>query len=122
MTQAIDRGGVTKGWHVFFWIAAAFNFVIGLAGFAGESEGTMELIVSLLVFSFGIFYAFMARDPLRFAPALWMGVVGKLGVVFLLGIPTWTSGDDPLVGAVVAGDLVFALGFLWFLASHRGRY
>lgn len=114
-------GTVTRRWRVFFAVAAVFNGVIGLAGLAGQSETTMERVVSLLVFCFGILYALMARDPLRFAPALWAGIVGKLGVVFLLGVPILTRGGDPLVGAVVAGDLLFAIGFLWFIAGPARR-
>lgn len=115
-------GEVSRGWHWFFGAAAAFNFIIGAAGLAGQSQGTMEIIVSLLVFCFGILYALMARDPLRYAPALWAGIIGKLGVVYLLGPANWFGDNgDPLVGGVVVGDLLFALGFVLFLWMHRGR-
>ncbi len=114
-------GTPARGWHAFFWIAAAFNLAVGAAGFAGQSEGAIELVVSLLVFCFGVIYALVARDPLRFAPVLWAGVLGKLGVVVLLGLPNWRSGGDPLIGTVVAGDLLFALVFLAFLLGPARR-
>ena len=114
-------GPVAGGWHAFFWLAAAYNLVIGAAGFAGQSEGTTELVVSLLVFCFGIVYVLVARDPLRFAPVLWAGVAGKLGVVVLLGLPNWQAGGDPLLGTVVAGDLLFTLGFFAFLLGPARR-
>ena len=42
-------------------------------------------------------------------------------VVAMLGPPNWGEGGDPAVGAIVAGDLVFALGFLVFLLRSRLR-
>lgn len=108
-----------RQWHVFFGCAAAYNFVIGGLGLVDPAAETTMRIVSLLVFCFGILYALMARDPFRFAPALWAGIIGKLGVVAMLGPPNWQPGGDPLTGAVVAGDLVFALGFAVFLWRYR---
>lgn len=108
-----------RGWRVFFGAAAAYNLVIGTLGLVDPAADTNARIVSLLVFCFGILYALTAREPLRFAPALWAGIVGKLGVVALLGPANWQAGGDPLVGAVVAGDLLFALGFAAFLWRYR---
>lgn len=112
---------VARGWHVFFGCAATFNFVIGGLGLIDPSADTTMRIVSLLVLCFGILYALTAREPLRFGPALWAGVIGKLGVVLMLGPPNWQAGGDPLVGAVVAGDLLFALGFAAFLWRYRSN-
>lgn len=112
---------VARAWHLFFGCAAAFNFVIGGLGLVDPAADTTMRIVSLLVFCFGILYALTAREPMRFAPALWAGVIGKLGVVSLLGPPNWQAGGDPLIGAVVAGDLLFALGFAAFLWRYRRK-
>lgn len=116
-----SRNLVARPWHLFFGFAAAFNFVIGGLGLLDPAAEPTMRIVSLLVFCFGILYALTAREPLRFAPALWAGVIGKLGVVAMLGPPNWQAGGDPLVGAVVVGDLLFALGFALFLWRYRGR-
>ena len=117
----LQPGRVTRFWHVFFGVAAAFNFMIGAAGFVQPGASTEMRVLNLLVFCFGILYVVMAREPLRYAPALWAGVVGKLGVVALLGIPNWQPGGDPLIGTIVAGDLIFALGFLAFLIGPARR-
>ena len=109
------------GWRAFFWVAAGYNVLIGIGGMLDPTAGTDALIVALLVASFGYLYGLVATDPQRFAPILWAGVAGKLGVVALLGPANWRSDGDPLIGAVVAGDLAFAIGFLVFLVSARRR-
>lgn len=110
---------VARGWTAFFWAAAAFNIAISLAGLAGKSGTPIELVVSVLVLGFGIVYVLVARDPLRFAPVLWAGIVGKLGVVALLAPQVGAPGEDPLLGPVLVGDTLFALGFALFLWIHR---
>lgn len=113
------RAMVSRGWHAFFAAAAVFNFLIGGVGLIDPAADTNARIIGLLVFCFGILYALMARDPLRLAPALWAGVIGKLGVVAMLGPPNWRAGGDLVLGTVVAGDLLFALGFAAFLWRYR---
>lgn len=110
---------VAAGWTIFFWIAAAYNIVIGGSGFFRPENGPMELVVSLLVLCFGIVYALVARDPLRFAPMLWAGVVGKVGVVAILGPEVMAGAMPDGMGIVLTGDALFALGFLLFLLRHR---
>lgn len=111
---------VARAWHVFFGCAAAYNLVIGGLGLVDPSADTAMRIGSLLIFCFGIVYGLTAREPLRFAPVLLAGVVGKLGVVAMLGPSNWRASGDPLIGSVVAGDLLFALGFATFLWRYRG--
>ena len=113
-----ERGNVARGWHLFFWVATAFNFVIGLAAMLVPEATVDARIVGLLVFGFGLIYLQVARDPLRFAPVLWAGVLGKLGVVGLLGPIEFGSGDNPVTMVVLVGDALFALGFLAFLFIH----
>lgn len=109
------RGTVSLAWRVFFWIAAAYNLVIGGGGFLEAPWGSPDAIVAVLVACFGILYAFVARDPARFAPVLIPSIIGKAMVVAMLGPPNWFAGGDPAVGAIVAGDLLFTLGFIFFL-------
>ncbi|MBX7539589.1 hypothetical protein [Qipengyuania sphaerica] len=104
-----------RGWAVFFWLSAAYNLVIGLGGFLDARWGSPEAIMSVLIFCFGIVYALVARDPLRFAPALIAGILGKVMVVLMLGPPNWAAGGDAAIGVIVAGDLLFAIGFALFL-------
>lgn len=110
---------VSSAWRTFFWLAASYNFVIGLLVFVAAAWGSAEAINGVLIFCFGIVYALMARDPQRFAPVLLAGIVGKAMVVAMLGPPNWWGGGDPTVGVIVAGDLFFASGFVLFLV--RGR-
>lgn len=112
-------GRVPRGWRIFFWAAAAYNLVIGLGAFLDAAWGSPDAVGAVLIFGFGIIYALVARDPLRFAPALWAGIFGKGMVVAMLGPPNWFGGGDAAIGAIVAGDLLFALGFFAFLVRAR---
>ncbi|MEE4539735.1 MAG: hypothetical protein V2J51_14750 [Erythrobacter sp.] len=114
---AIGGDMVGQGWRTLFWVAAGFNFIIGLAGMLSPQTTLDARIVGLLVFGFGITYALVARDPLRFGPVLWAGVIGKLGVVALLSPEALESGNI-LILAVLALDAGFAIGFLAFLLTR----
>lgn len=111
-------GDAGRGWRIFFWLAAAFNFAIGLAGMLVPESSVDARIIGLLVFAFGLVYLIVASDPLRHGTVLWAGVLGKVGVVSLLGPRQFASGGDPLIMAVLAGDALFALGFLVFLFTR----
>ena len=57
----------------------------------------------------------VAYDPARFGPVLWAGVLGKIGVIALMG-PAVAKGQAPkAVGYVLAGDALFTLAFFAFL-------
>lgn len=113
-----EYGQVPAGWRGFFWAAAAFNIVIGVAGMLVPGQTIDARIVGLLVLGFGLIYYFVARDPLRFAPCLWAGILGKVGVVALLSPQAFGVGGDTLTAAVLIGDGLFAIGFLIFLLTH----
>lgn len=117
----MTQNSVGREWKAFFWLAALFNLVIGTGAFLDANWGSPEATGGVLIFCFGIVYALVARDPARFAPVLIAGIVGKLAVVAMLGPPNWTDGGDPAIGAIVAGDLLFAIGFILFLARARKR-
>lgn len=128
MTQISDSAGrvgapvggewVNPAWRAFFWAACAFNFVVGILGMFSPEATTDARIIGLLVFCFGIIYLLAAREPMRFAPALWAGVVGKAGVVGLLAPIAFGAGGDPLVAGALVCDGLFALGFLAFLFTR----
>lgn len=109
------------GWRIFFWLAAAYNGVIGGAAFLAAEWGSAEAVNGVLIVGFGIIYALVARQPRRFAPVLVAGIFGKAMVVAMLGLPNWGAGGEPSLGAIVAGDLVFTLGFIVFLIALRRR-
>lgn len=116
-----------SGWKVFFIVAAAFNFLAGLPLLIAPAEMQASLGVTppddllfhrftgLLVVCFGVVYAFLAHDLMRYRPLVWLGVVGKGGVVALF-TEAWLAGRVPFQSfALSLGDLAFAFGFLLFL-------
>ena len=115
MTQ--ELGGQTN-WTRFFYAAAIFNFLIGLAGMLVPESTLDGRIIGLLVFSFGLMYLLVARDPERYGATLWAGVIGKLGVVGLLAPATFFDGGDPVIMVILVLDLLFALGFLVYLFNR----
>lgn len=113
-----NYGDAGRGWRIFLWVAAAFNFVIGLSGMLLPESSVDGRTIGLLVFAFGLVYFIVASDPLRYGRVLWGGVLGKVGIVALLG-PTEFSGEGgSLIAAVLAGDALFAFGFLVFLFTR----
>lgn len=110
---------MTKGWSWMLWAAAAYNWVVALPGVANASAAVNDRIVALLVCCFGVVYAITARDPARFAPMLWAGIIGKAGIVALL-LPAVQAGTAaPGTGLVLAGDALFTVGFLALLFTAR---
>ena len=109
---------VPAGWTAFFWAASIFNLLIGLAGMVSPEATIDARIVGLLVFAFGVIFFLVARDPLRFAPVLWAGVLGKLGVVALLAPEAFGEGGDRLIAGILSLDVMFALGFMAFLFTR----
>jgi len=102
-------------WQIILWAAAAYNLIIGGAGLVQPGASRDGRVVSLLVVCFGVVYALVAGDPARFMPMLWAGVLGKLGVIALLG-PAVRRGELPrAVGWVLAGDGLFTALFLVLL-------
>lgn len=104
-----------RKWSVMLGAAAAYNLVVALPGLFVVGASVSERIVALLVGCFGLLYALISRDPLRLAPALWAGIVGKIGVVALM-LPEVASGHAvPGTGMILAGDALFTILFLVFL-------
>lgn len=122
-------------WKRFFWIAAAWNLAIGgmglffpgeaiklFAGPAGAEAGSVAVdlyqSLSASVLLFGVGYAMVARDLEKNRAVVILGILGKLGVAGS-ALDQWSRGEasGPLLFAAV-GDFVFALAFLWFLASR----
>lgn len=109
---------VGANWRTFFWVATAFNLLIGLGGMLAPGATIDARIAGLLIFGFGVVYFFVARDPLRFAPVLWAGVLGKVGVVALLAPSEFSAEGSRLVAGILVGDILFAIGFLAFLFRY----
>lgn len=110
-----EYGDAGRGWRLFFWIAAAFNFLIGIAGMLMPQSSIDGRTIGLLIFAFGLVYFIVASDPVRYGKVLWAGVLGKVGVVALLGPSEFGGEGSALIAAVLTGDALFAFGFLVFL-------
>ena len=100
------------------WLAAAYNLLIGLPGILTGGTSS-DRIVSLLVACFGILYIITGFDPRRFAPALWAGITGKLGIIVLLWSDLSSGTTPPGTSIILAGDALFTLGFVALLWRLR---
>ena len=118
-------------WRVFFALAAGFNFVVALSFLLAPETILAALnvpvlgdllfhrLTGFLVLCFGIGYAFAAHDPQRNRAIVWIGLIGKAGVVALF-TQAWLSGTLPFTAfAVSFGDIIFAIGFAAFLITNR---
>lgn len=116
-----------KGWQIFFWVAAFYNWAVGvplfiapgaletITGPLAQTDLALAKITGALIVCFGIVYAIVARDPARFRPVVWAGLVGKVGIA-LVYLPDWLNGTVPSTTvAMVLGDLGFCAVFLFFL-------
>ncbi|MEO7095716.1 MAG: hypothetical protein ABI175_20830 [Polyangiales bacterium] len=115
-----------------FGTAATFNALVGLALlFARRSlgaalkldpiVGTNVAIANLcgaFIVLFGVVYALVALDPVRYRAFVPVSVAGKLVAVVAVAIP-WLAGTiDATLPLLVGGDLVFAGLFAHFLRRH----
>jgi len=115
---------MAKGWSWMLWAAAAYNWLISLPVLLNGSLAAADKVSAVLVAGFGVLYALVASNPVRLAPALWAGVVGKLGLVVLLAPSIAAGTAAPGTGPVLAGDLLFTAAFLALLlgpARNRGE-
>jgi hypothetical protein len=120
-----------SGWRFFFTVAAIFNFAAGLPfliapdaalasfGLPVPEDLLYHRVTGVLIVCFGIGYGFVAREPERNRAIVWIGTLGKAGVIVLLA-QAWLAGAISLASfAVALGDLAFVIGFLVFLSSKR---
>ncbi len=106
---------MARGWIGMLWGAAVYNGVIAVASFFAPGASVTDRIAALLIGCFGLVYAMIARQPERLAQVLWVGVIGKLGVMGLV-LPEVLAGRAAAgTGWVLAGDALFTLGFVVFL-------
>jgi hypothetical protein len=115
-----------------FALGAAWNIVIGLSVSVaplsslrllyGHEPSADDQLLSMLyrdfascVLIFGLGYGIVAVDPSQNHGLVWLGIIGKLGVVAVLGQRWLTEAATVWVLPVAAGDLAFALLFACFL-------
>jgi hypothetical protein len=118
--------------RLLFGAAAAFNLAVGLALLFARGAlsrvlkldpivGTHVVLANMcgtFIVLFGVAYALVARDPLKYRAYVPLGAAGKLLAVVAVVVP-WTLGTiDATIPSLTAGDLVFALLFVHFLWRH----
>lgn len=113
-----------RGWSIFFWVAAAFNVLIGAVlmlapeRYAPGAEAALLLPVrcmGLFIAVFGVGYAMVANAPAQHAGIVKLGVIGKLSFVTLM-LVAFSSGIvrmDQLATSLL--DLPWAAAFIVFL-------
>jgi hypothetical protein len=115
-----------------FRIAAIFNFVVGATllldyPFAARVlgiEGPPSVffhIAAGIVLVFGYAYWCIAGDPARFRPYVTLGACGKMVFVVTIYAHWLTGGASTAMALLVTADLVFAVLFVLYLRSSRGR-
>jgi hypothetical protein len=115
-----------------FALGAAWNIVIGLSVLLaplsslgllyGHEPSADDQLLSMLnrdfaycVLIFGLGYGIVAIDPSQNHGLIWLGIIGKLGVVAVLGQRWLTEVATAWVLPAAAGDLAFAVLFACFL-------
>ena len=79
-------------------------------------------VTAVLVASFGVLYALIARAPALYGRMLWAGVLGKAGILAIL-LPAFLDGRAPeATGYILAGDALFTSGFLALLLGPQRRH
>lgn len=118
-------------WRALFLVGAIFNWIVG-ASLAFDTNGMaaamgLEVVAyhpfyspvaGWFVVVFGLLYFFVSRDLDNRAIALG-GLIGKLGVSFIVWAAWWRGLVPGSMAGLVAIDFVFALLFAWFLATRR---
>lgn len=118
-----------KVWRTIFAVAAIYNLAVGGAMIAaperiadqlevsGEGGLYLTVMAGILIAVFGIGYALVAAAPAKHRGIVWIGMIGKAGVVLLTGARVFLDGVVMPAQqiALPMGDLVFVALFARFL-------
>lgn len=108
-------------WRGLFGLAALFNFAVAslMLIAPGEAAARLDigggggpfaiLMTGILIGAFGVGYAMVAQAPARNRGIVWIGAIGKTGVV---GLATMQY----LAGVIPFGTFTLSLGDLAFVA------
>lgn len=120
---------ISSGWQKLFWAAAAYNFLVGLPSILTPGIAMANLglpapdpmsafniqVMGILVCTFGLGYLMVAQGQPGARQILTLGIVGKLGILLLLGIRMLSTPMPLPIIAASFGDLFFATMFAFFL-------
>ena len=122
---------VSPGWQKLFWAAAAYNLLVGLPSVLAPGLAMVNLglpapdpmsafniqVMGILICTFGLGYLMVAQGQPGAKQILTLGIVGKLGILLLLGIRMLSVPMPFPIIAASFGDLFFAAAFAFFLFS-----
>lgn len=126
----MNDADVSAGWVRFFQVAAAYNVAVGLPFLVAEGALREFLgmtpavypIFSQMLFAFvvllGWAYWRIAVAPRRNRDLVKLGIAAKLVAAALCVGHAATGGIPLALAAPGVGDLVFVVGFVWFLRAH----
>lgn len=120
---------VSPGWQKLFWAAAAYNLLVGLPSVLAPGLAMANLglpapdpmsafniqIMGILICTFGLGYLMVAQGQPGAKQILTLGIIGKLGILLLLGIRMLSMPMPFPIIAASFGDLFFAAAFAFFL-------
>ncbi len=120
-----------KGFKIWFWAATIYNFTWGVivsiwpdlpfrvAGMEPLNHQAIMQSVAMMVGVYALGYYYLARDPIRYANFIWIGLLGKtLGPAgFLVG---YLSGTLPagFFWVILTNDLIWWPSFWMFALRH----
>jgi hypothetical protein len=117
-----NKAGLSPRWSWMLGAAAAYNLVVAVPAIALPGTAQGDRITAVLVASFGVLYALIARAPALYGRMLWAGVLGKAGILAIL-LPAVLDGRAPgATGYILAGDALFTIGFLALLLGPQRRH
>ena len=118
----LNAAGLSPFWSWMLGAAAAYNLIVAVPALLGPDTAQGGRVTAVLVASFGILYALIARAPALYGRMLWAGVLGKAGILAIL-LPAILDGRAPgATGYVLAGDALFTIGFLALLLGPQRRH
>ncbi len=118
----LNAAGLSPFWSWMLWAAAAYNLIVTVPALLGPDTAQGDRVTAVLVASFGVLYALIARAPALYGRMLWAGVLGKAGILAIL-LPAILDGRAPgATGYVLAGDALFTIGFLALLLGPQRRH
>lgn len=118
----LSEAGLSPRWSWMLGAAAAYNLVVAVPALLVPDRAQGDRVTAVLVASFGVLYALIARAPALYGRMLWAGVLGKAGILAIL-LPAILDGRAPgATGYVLAGDALFTIGFLALLLGPQRRH
>lgn len=122
-----------KGFKAWFWAATIYNLIWGVvvsirpdlpfrvAAMKPLNHPAIMQCVAMMVGVYALGYYYLARDPVRYANLIWIGLLGKtLGPLgFVVG---YASGTLPLKFGLICltNDVIWWPAF-WLFAMRHAR-